>query len=900
MDNLRRIVRAFATIAWAGGLAGAALVIVLGLAAGTGAAPAPASPSQPATFQVSTIALPTESPTRAHPSALAIQPRTGLVYVASTGRHEIVVISGSQVISAISTHPPGAKPCLPEFRPSSGLYCLTDLEAHPLTGYVYATEWQSDDRLVISSTQLVATIAGSIQRWNGPVALAVNPSTPAAYVGAAYIDQVGTICAVHAIARHVTGPDPIALAVDERTGYVYAAERGSNRLTIVQRTGVTTGLTVGQGPTALAVHPQSRLVYVANGGSDDVSIVSGTAVVATPTVGGISSMLGPSTGDGYIAYGSTGIIAFGPGAGYVYVTNWDSGTISVISHTSVISTLAVGGRPNAIVASPLSGRIFAANPASNSVAVISGTAVITTLQVVSYPIDLAVHPMTGDVYVAGRDGDALSVIHEADVTPWMPAPSQGRTPTRSALTPLLFSGRPDSLLLSGDVLTGGSLAGCNYLAGMPAGSIALGIDPDSCAPGDGGSASLVLTFTHVSTPLVATVFAIWPDFGGRGLYATGTLTPVAAISRDEAGIWLRKTVITETGGRRYGAASGPAVTTLVLKPSAGPLTATVTFSTAPGTVWDLSRIVIRATSAPTLERAFAYGPFRPGQSPDLGIFPTEDEIRADMPILANTANAIRTYGVAGTQALIPALAQEVGLDVALGAWVDASTVTASYEITQVIALAQAYTNVRSIVVGNEVLLRNEMTPGRLASLVQYVGANTPPSVSVTTADTWHEWQQVLRGVEPGAQELVDAVDYVLIHVHPYWESQDAGDAAQYVLARATEVRGLLACHNLDKRVVVGETGWPDGGPDRPPAHPSPANQQRFVDELMALADEAGIGLYYFEAFDEPWKVAREGPVGGHWGVCYSDRSSKLMRQGFLLDHVSRPFALVYLPIVLRN
>ncbi len=68
--------------------------------------------------------------------------------------------------------------------------------------------------------------------------------------------------------------------------------------------------------------------------------------------------------------------------------------------------------------------------------------------------------------------------------------------------------------------------------------------------------------------------------------------------------------------------------------------------------------------------------------------PTADEIEADLKLLANTTNAIRTYTVEGVQAKIPALARKYGINVTLGAWLSKDLKKNDQEIESVIRLAK--------------------------------------------------------------------------------------------------------------------------------------------------------------------------------------------------------------------
>jgi len=157
------------------------------------------------------------------------------------------------------------------------------------------------------------------------------------------------------------------------------------------------------------------------------------------------------------------------------------------------------------------------------------------------------------------------------------------------------------------------------------------------------------------------------------------------------------------------------------------------------------------------------------------------------------------------------------------------------------------------VVGNEVLLRGEMTGEALAATIR--GVKTQVPMPVTYADVWEFW---LRHPEVQA-----AVDFVTIHILPYWEDFpiSARDAGPHVDA----IRAQVAKRFPDKEILIGETGWPSAGRMREGALPSPSNQARVIHDVLAAAKRGNYRVNVIEAFDQPWKRALEGTVGGHWG-----------------------------------
>lgn len=254
----------------------------------------------------------------------------------------------------------------------------------------------------------------------------------------------------------------------------------------------------------------------------------------------------------------------------------------------------------------------------------------------------------------------------------------------------------------------------------------------------------------------------------------------------------------------------------------------------------------------------SYAPFRGEQSPLVGNVQIErGQIAEDLAHLATRTACIRTYGVNHGTHVVPELAKEAGLKVMLGIWLGADPASNRQQIDSAIDLARRYPEVLSaVVVGNEVLLRGEMTPPALAAALREVRAAVPVSVPVTYADVPEFW---LRH-----PELANAVDFITIHLLPYWEDFPTPVAAAVAHAEASRQKIVAAFPG--RQVFVGEIGWPSAGRMREGALPSRVNQARFFHEVMALAEREQFGVNLIEAFDQPWKRQREGTVGGYWGL----------------------------------
>jgi glucan 1,3-beta-glucosidase len=249
-------------------------------------------------------------------------------------------------------------------------------------------------------------------------------------------------------------------------------------------------------------------------------------------------------------------------------------------------------------------------------------------------------------------------------------------------------------------------------------------------------------------------------------------------------------------------------------------------------------------------------PFRGDQSPqmaDLVVPPAQ--IAEDLAQLATISKCVRTYAVDNGLDRVPELAARAGLKVMLGVWISASRAKNAQQIATAVALANQYPEVVSAVaVGNEVLLRGEMTPGDLVAAIGAVKAQV--RVPVTYADVWEFWLRY--------REVVRAVDFITIHILPFWE--DFPVKASHAAAHVDSIRKRMAAAFPDKEIFIGETGWPSAGRMREGALPSRTNQARVVAEILDLAARENFRVNLIEAYDQPWKRRWEGTVGGYWGL----------------------------------
>jgi exo-beta-1,3-glucanase (GH17 family) len=282
-------------------------------------------------------------------------------------------------------------------------------------------------------------------------------------------------------------------------------------------------------------------------------------------------------------------------------------------------------------------------------------------------------------------------------------------------------------------------------------------------------------------------------------------------------------------------------------------------------VWWWLATPVRLERAPidpnTKLTCVSYAPFRGSQTPlDPSMRVTAEQIEQDLAQLAQVTDCVRTYSIENGLDQVPGLAAKAGLKVIQGIWLGGNRLKNLAQISVAVRLTKDYPGViTALVVGNEVLLRGEMTTTDLAGTIRSVKAQV--SVPVTYADVWEYWLRY--------REIYDVVDFVTIHILPYWE--DFPIRAKYAASHVDAIRQRMAVAFPGKEILIGETGWPSQGRMREGALPSRTNQARVVSEILSLAKQQNFRVNLMEAYDQPWKRQLEGTVGGYWGLFDSAR-----------------------------
>lgn len=292
--------------------------------------------------------------------------------------------------------------------------------------------------------------------------------------------------------------------------------------------------------------------------------------------------------------------------------------------------------------------------------------------------------------------------------------------------------------------------------------------------------------------------------------------------------------------------------------------------------------------------AICYSGYREGQSPQTRSYPSYQQIREDLLILAKNWRYLRLYDCSlhAERVLLVIRNEGLALRVMLGVDIAAESSNPQCpwgaEFSDAILIANRAANedqisrlstlsrefddiVFAVSIGNEASVEwtDHLVPvERLVAYAREIKSTV--SQPVTFCENYVPWTNKL---EPLAAEL----DFLSIHTYPVWEYRSIDDALAYTVENYQSV----ANHYPDKTIVITEAGWPtrSNGRGIEPANASETLQTIYYQQLVKWARQEDILTFVFEAFDEPWKGSADpSEPEKHWGLFNVDRSPKAVMQ----------------------
>lgn len=285
-----------------------------------------------------------------------------------------------------------------------------------------------------------------------------------------------------------------------------------------------------------------------------------------------------------------------------------------------------------------------------------------------------------------------------------------------------------------------------------------------------------------------------------------------------------------------------------------------------------------------------YSGYRENQFPG-GPIPKKQEVIEDLLLVAQHFSYIRLYSVdEHTKMVLEVLEKEnIPLKVMIGAYLEAevnnpncgwdsgiypseilkaNTQKNRQQVHDLIKIAGQYPErIFALAVGNEACVSwtdHLVAVDQIKDYILAVKANCRQPVTV--CDNYVPWLEVM---EP----LVEHVDFIAIHTYPVWEFQDIDKALGVTQSDYNKITQKYP----DKPVVITEAGWPTmaNGKGIPVHFAHPMAQKTYYQSLNRWARESKVLVFWFEAFDEPWKGSDDpNEPEKHWGLYNVKRNPK--------------------------
>ncbi|ROV87218.1 hypothetical protein VSDG_09950 [Cytospora chrysosperma] len=243
--------------------------------------------------------------------------------------------------------------------------------------------------------------------------------------------------------------------------------------------------------------------------------------------------------------------------------------------------------------------------------------------------------------------------------------------------------------------------------------------------------------------------------------------------------------------------------------------------------------------------------------------PSQNNVTRDLAVLSQLTNTIRLYGTDcnQTEMLIHATNQlqlNDTIKIWMGVWQDGNSTTNARQLSQMWEILDKYGDspFKGVIVANEILFREEMKATELGNLLSEVRTNITSkgmSLPVATSDLGDDW----------TSELAEMSDYIMANIHPFFGGVNAKDAASWTYSFWENNNGAYFKADKSKNIIA-ETGWPSQGgtdcgttditdcPEASVAGISEMNQ--FMSDWVCQALANGTQYFWFESFDEPWKI----------------------------------------------
>jgi exo-beta-1,3-glucanase (GH17 family) len=290
-------------------------------------------------------------------------------------------------------------------------------------------------------------------------------------------------------------------------------------------------------------------------------------------------------------------------------------------------------------------------------------------------------------------------------------------------------------------------------------------------------------------------------------------------------------------------------------------------------------------------KAICYSGFRDGQQPG-GVSPSYNEVKEDLLILQKNWKYLRLYDCDEHAETVLCVISNESLDfrIMLGAFIEAemnnfgcpwgggvydeeqleiNRQKNEERVQKLIDWGNKFPEIIfSLSVGNEACVdwTDHYVPvNRVVEFTRRVKKSAKQPV--TFCENYVPWLSKLK-------PLAEIADFISIHTYPVWEYKHIHEAMDYTRENFEIVANLYP----DKPVVITEAGWATNSNGRGihSDHVNEENQKIYYEDLMNWSEKNKTLVFFFEAFDEPWKGSSDpDEPEKHWGLFHTDRTPKM-------------------------
>ncbi|KAL4788669.1 glucan endo-1,3-beta-glucosidase btgC [Aspergillus varians] len=257
------------------------------------------------------------------------------------------------------------------------------------------------------------------------------------------------------------------------------------------------------------------------------------------------------------------------------------------------------------------------------------------------------------------------------------------------------------------------------------------------------------------------------------------------------------------------------------------------------------------------------------QHPDCDKWPpSQNNVTRDMAVLSQLTNTVRLYGTDcnQTEMVLHAIdrLELTDMKLWLGVWIDTNTSTNDRQLSQLYNILddrKDHSVFKGAIIGNEALYRAGSTKSEArTNIISYMNEvrshfeDHDINIKIATSDLGDNWDST----------LANATDVVMSNVHPFFGGVEVDNAASWTWSFWNS-HDVPLTKDTTKGNIIAEVGWPSGGgndcgdgancdDDTSGSVAGVKQMNQFMADWVCQALANGTEYFWFEAFDEPWKV----------------------------------------------